>query len=242
MGWHDRGPSRRCTTTERTGFTLIELLVVVGIISVLISLLLPALQKAREAANAVRCMAQMRQLGLAYQQYGNDFGDYLPNPFNANPLNIGAGGSVEQMYFYVTYLRGRTNAAGNKVLSLAEAQKIYHCPSGPYDKSGIASTIDHRTSYVQNDWMNYIRPWPERARRRFWSGKGRTSSAAGLLMELHRVYDGTYLPPYTALNNPINKRHNGGANVLFLDGHVQRISRQEWMDGAGPRIQDGLPW
>ncbi len=58
----------------KTGFTLVELLVVIGIIAVLISILLPALNKARDAAQAIACASNMRQLGQGLQSFANEWG------------------------------------------------------------------------------------------------------------------------------------------------------------------------
>ena len=81
--------SRRAVTGPKAGFTLIELLVVIAIIGVLVALIMPAVQSAREAANRTQCINNLKQMGLASQEYHDSFGTFPGGWYCDNGTNPG---------------------------------------------------------------------------------------------------------------------------------------------------------
>jgi prepilin-type N-terminal cleavage/methylation domain-containing protein/prepilin-type processing-associated H-X9-DG protein len=159
---------------RRKGFTLIELLVVIAIIGVLIALLLPAVQKVREAANRMACASNLKQIGLAFHHYENNNGAFPP-AYDAihNPPRGHAWGTyllpyLEQENLYKQYDFEQLLSAPGNLAVIQTRLKVMLCPSSPnqnrsytYTYMGMeisASAGDYgvASGILGNYWTNYV--------------------------------------------------------------------------------------
>ena len=125
----------------RTGFSLIELLVVIAIIAILIGLLLPAVQKVREAAARMSCSNNLSQLGKAAHNYASANQDRLPPQYGwASPTNPGAFGTV--LYHLLPYIEQSAMFDRGRVTATVT-------PTYPTTWTRLAGTYDMRYSGME---------------------------------------------------------------------------------------------
>jgi prepilin-type N-terminal cleavage/methylation domain-containing protein/prepilin-type processing-associated H-X9-DG protein len=215
----------RTSISRYRGFTLIELLVVIGIISILMAILLPAIERAREHANTVRCSSNLRQIGQAMTIYsGDNHGNYprtvyvpgAPLTQGTNPAApdpFGVGGPLPNDVTAALFLLVRSEALPAKILA---------CPYTDVttfegDKATNVGYRSNFTDYRKNLGYSYANPYPSQAAvDAGYRLNNRVNPAFALAADLN---PGPNSDPAKTDEN--SRSHDGeGQNVLFADGHV----------------------
>ena len=125
---------------RRPGFTLIELLVVISIIALLIGILLPALGAARSAARNVKCLSNLKQLGVSVYSYA---GDYKQHFVPARMITVGAAGTLQNHYAAILSDTGygdAENVEGPGSATNDSSESMYRCPEGIDERVSGAPT------------------------------------------------------------------------------------------------------
>ncbi len=212
-------PKFKIQNSKPGGFTLIELLVVVAIIAVLVAMLLPALAKARERARSAVCMSNLKQLGLVFGYYGQNWNDYIPATC--------VGKNSMAWWDLIGEIPG-----------IETRKQIIVCPSNPHlfgDKDSAPPWgPDPSTNYGQPHAVTYGFGY-EYFRRNpptCWGHPARMSTVTDperkfQLLDSQGNSSCIYATDYI-LNTSmkyiywaqVGTCHQGGSNILFMDNHV----------------------
>lgn len=220
---------------QRPGFTLIELLVVIAIIAILAALLLPVVMRVKEKTKTVVCAAHLKQWGAGLALYTAENRNYLPWEGYTNPMDIhtnrGWYVQLPQILKIPRYhdMPWRTNAEADP------GRTVWLCPANPRRSNGnnlfhycLNGLIDGSGQYDREVTLASV-PRPAVVVYLF-------DSKNVPAVHTHQKSPGSFV--HTNL-------HNGGAQFLFVDGHVARFRNVEYWDfavGKGRTDNAAIVW
>lgn len=212
---------KQARTIRAQGFTLIELLVVIAIIAILAAILFPVFARARENARRASCMSNLKQIGLAFMMYTQDYDEKYPMSYQLTPqTTAGMPGST---WWSATYPDGVLVHDVNWMDILypyTKSIQVYVCPS-----MNPASIFAGGASYGYNLAIS-------NAAAGNLSMASVQNSARCVMVLDYAVYYGTYANPgdgssFAAPSSAWRDYvvpHLGGTNVAYADGHVKWVN------------------
>jgi len=257
--------SRRCGTDVpggapgRQAFTLIELLVVIAIIAILASLLLPALSSAKQQAKLIKCVSNLKQIGIAFKLYGDDNNTKFP-PIGPNfPIYEYGGGDPNRK---VPMAGGMLAATNRPLWPYTQCREVFKCPADrgyeyrPLGWNSKNQFADFGTSYRYN-----YNPWTKTRLPLADEISGLAGKPESWISEPSRhvlicepaalpwqAGDGNFLfhqwhypsGPVTTLDLK-NLSKKAVAPVLFVEGRVQYFNLKKHFQLTSPYIAEPTP-
>jgi len=231
---------RRGTTNQRSlraGFTLIELLVVIAIIAILAAILFPVFSRARENARRASCQSNMKQLGLGFAQYLQDYDSKYPEGGNYQNWLPGNGdwvagfknteGLADNKTFAPT--GDKADVQDGSLYPYVKSAQIYVCPSAPDSDKGLTYSMNCEMVRVPES----IVPSPSSIVLLVDEGPV-GHDANGAASGNGSTNDGFFWASNDSnATDSLATIHLGGGNLLFVDGHVKFHPDNKWtFDGT----------
>ena len=240
--WNRRPPTMTPAASRRGAFTLVELLVVIGIIAILIAILLPALQRAKEKANTVKCASNARQLYMASVMFASDNRGHLPRP-----SIVGENRNVPLIAETTVWAQADTGVADLEVGVLwryiqgeGTRKELLFCPSDRDERAHLGTLQtggpERNMSYSFNAqilqggdagaWLIGLHGGPDR-RVGIPLAKVRRSADVIMVYEEMAPNDGLCLNPHSNMDDLPTGRH-ASPRTLFATRQDTGGSRRAW--------------